>query len=214
MSEGENSRPGPEVDKELEGIELYREITESLQAISDADDRLYPGLDEVSRAIFVGNNEEEETTPALYLGATTHKRKGGDRSLQLDLEKLPADRSLQPCFEVSTPVVRKATEKNLSIKELNLTVEQQRIKIAIAVRVPTPDGKTIGKTIIAPEYFLNPDGTLQRNEDDKAKTARGLKMRDKEMPLVLAATLGYLKRLQETAEEQERQEQAKKKSFI
>lgn len=198
--------PASAVETETEGQKLYREITESLHDVLSAADRHRPKEAKHSYSVFVGSDDREKKDAALSIKMDMD----GPDVINLDLHNLPTDRSLRPHFEVSPPLKRAVAELNLRITELKLKAEQQRIKIAITVKTPT----TAGDTIITPEYFLNPDGTLQRNEDDKATTARGLKMRDKEIPLILTTARGYLGRAKETIDKEIAQEQAKKKNFI
>lgn len=209
MSEEESFRPAREIEAELEGKELYREITKSLQEISEADGSLHPNDEQHRYSIFAGDNEDEKRNADLYLDATVYQAGPGRRGLSLDLERLPAKRSLQPHFEVAS-AKNGAAERILPFKVvlINLTPSESQLNIGLVV------GNTPGESY-NPKYQLGPDGGLQRVNDDKELHPSGhLRMNTEEMPLVLKATRSYLVRIKETLGEKIAREKARKEKFI
>lgn len=208
MSEEESGRNRLETQSEGEEKRLlYHEITESLQGIFESADHLYAGLDKGYCVVFVGNNKEERTNPGLHIGAMIQKMDGKARSLELSLlGRLPDERSLQPHFETNLGMRGRAIQ-NLRIDGILLKPEDQNLDIDIGVLTPTVTGE---KTFVL-KYQLTSGGKLSRREISRTDP---IKMSTEEMPRVLEAVEGYLKRIQETLGEQEAQEQARKKGFV
>lgn len=208
MSEGENSRPAQEVDKELEGIELYREITKLLEEISEADGCLQPNSETHSYPVFVGDNEEEKRDSALYLNATSYQSGMGRRGISLDLGALPVNRSLESHFEVASRENGAAEMiEPFNISAIDLTPSESQLHIGLLVENSSANSYNL-------KYQLAPDGGLQRVNDDKELHPSGrLRMNTEEMPPVLKATCGYLGRIKETLGEKIAQEKVRKEKF-